>query len=55
MPPLPLDRKVFIGLFVMLGIGVALFPLTGLSLPVMITLDQLWQWSTNAPCPAPVI
>lgn len=54
MPPLPLECKVFTGLFVMLGIGVALFPLTGLSLPVMITLDQLWQWSTNAPWPVPV-
>ncbi|MDN2764735.1 hypothetical protein PAJ03_09285, partial [Campylobacter jejuni] len=39
VPPLPSDRRVFVGLFVMLGIGGVLFPLTGLSLLVMIALD----------------
>ena len=47
VPPLPSDRRVFVGLFVMLGIGGVLFPLTGLSLLVMIALDLIWQWSTN--------
>lgn len=54
MTPLPLDRKVFIGLFVMLGIGGALFPLTRLSLLVMIASDLIWQWSTNGRRSAPV-
>ena len=43
VPPLPSDRKVFIGLFVILGIGGILFPLTGLSLIIMVALDMLWQ------------
>ena len=43
VPPLPSDRRVFIGLFVILGIGGVLFPLTGLSLIVMVALDMLWQ------------
>lgn len=43
VPPLPAERKVFIGLFLLLGIGGLLFPLTGLSLVVMIGLDLLWQ------------
>ena len=42
-----LSGVVFTGLFVMLGIGGVLFPLTGLSLLVMIALDLIWQWSTN--------
>ena len=44
VPPLPSDRRVFAGLFVLLGIGGLLFPLTGLSLLVMIGLDLIWQW-----------
>ncbi len=43
IPPLPADRRVFIGLFVILAIGGVLFPLTGLSLLVMIALDLIWQ------------
>lgn len=43
IPPLPADRRVFVGLFLILGIGGALFPLTGLSLLVMIALDLIWQ------------
>ena len=54
VPPLPSDRRVFIGLFVILGIGGALFPLTGLSLLAMIVLDLIWQWSTNRRREAPV-
>lgn len=49
VPPLPSDRKVFIGLFILLGIGGILFPLTGISLAVLIALDLAWQWiSTTA-------
>lgn len=44
VPPLPMDRRIFIGLLVILGIGGALFPLTGLPLLVMITLDLIGQW-----------
>ncbi len=44
VPPLPSDRRVFVGLFVLLAIGGLLFPLTGLSLLVMIGLDLIWQW-----------
>lgn len=55
VPPLPSDRRVFIGLFVILGIGGALFPLTGLSLLVMIALDLIWQRSTNRRRPAPAV
>lgn len=44
VPPLPSDRRVFVGLFVLLGLGGLLFPLTGLSLLVMIGLDLIWQW-----------
>ncbi|ARO13522.1 sulfite reductase [Ketogulonicigenium robustum] len=43
VPPLPSDRKVFIGLFVILGIGGVLFPLTGITLLGMIVLDMIWQ------------
>ncbi len=43
VPPPPADRRVFIGLFVLLGIGGALFPLTGLSLLGMIGLDLAAQ------------
>ncbi|WP_322893804.1 MULTISPECIES: PepSY domain-containing protein [unclassified Yoonia] len=43
VPPLPSDRRVFIGLFAILGIGGALFPLTGLALLVMVLLDLIWQ------------
>ena len=43
VPPLPSDRRVFGGLFVLLGIGGVLFPLTGLSMVVMIALDLIGQ------------
>ncbi|MBQ2261135.1 MAG: PepSY domain-containing protein [Loktanella sp.] len=43
VPPLPSDRRVFLGLFTILGIGGALFPLTGLALLVMVLLDLIWQ------------
>ena len=43
VPPLPSDRRVFAGLFVLLGIGGVLFPLTGLSMVVMIALDLIGQ------------
>ncbi|MDO5612407.1 MAG: PepSY domain-containing protein [Paracoccus sp. (in: a-proteobacteria)] len=43
VPPLPSDRRVFTGLFILLGIGGALFPLTGLTLLAMIGLDLLAQ------------
>lgn len=43
VPPLPSDHRVFIGLFVLLGIGGALFPLTGAVLTAMIVLDLIWQ------------
>ena len=55
VPPLPSDRRVFIGLLVLLGIGGALFPLTGLSLLVMIALDLIWQRATNRRRPAPAV
>jgi len=43
VPPLPSDKKVFVGLFVLLGIGGILFPLTGISLLAMLVLDLTWQ------------
>ncbi|WP_273690466.1 PepSY-associated TM helix domain-containing protein [Ketogulonicigenium vulgare] len=43
VPPMPSDRKVFIGLFIILGIGGVIFPLTGITLAVMIAFDMLWQ------------
>lgn len=43
VPPLPSDRSVFIGLFVILGIGGVLFPLTGASILAMLMLDLIWQ------------
>ena len=49
VPPLPSDRRVFVGLLVLLGIGGLLFPLTGLSMLVMIALDLIWQWIRPAP------
>lgn len=55
VPPLPSDRRVFIGLLALLGIGGALFPLTGLSLLVMIALDLIWQRATNSGRPAPAV
>ena len=47
VPPLPSDRRVFIGLFVILAVGGVLFPLTGLSLLAMIGLDLIWQFVTR--------
>lgn len=43
VPPLPTDRRVFIGLFIILGIGGLLFPLTGLALLLMVAIDLAWQ------------
>lgn len=43
VPPLPSDRRAFTGLFIILAIGGIIFPLTGLSLLVMLALDLLWQ------------
>ncbi|RLQ87037.1 PepSY-associated TM helix domain-containing protein [Notoacmeibacter ruber] len=48
VPPLPSDRKVFVGLLVLLGIGGIIFPLTGLTLLVMIALDLGWQWARRS-------
>lgn len=52
VPPLPSDRKVFVGLFILLGIGGVIFPLTGISLVVMIALDLAWQWASTMLRPA---
>lgn len=49
VPPLPSDRRVFVGLFVLLGIGGALFPLTGIALAAMIALDLIWQRLSRRP------
>ena len=43
VPPMPSDRRVFLGLFLFLGIGGLVFPLTGISLVAMILLDLGWQ------------
>ena len=43
IPPMPSDRKVLVGLLILLGIGGALFPLTGATLLVMILLDLAVQ------------
>ncbi|WP_112310442.1 PepSY-associated TM helix domain-containing protein [Pseudogemmobacter bohemicus] len=43
VPPLPTDRKAFVGLFLILGVGGLIFPLTGLSLLVMLALDLIAQ------------
>ena len=48
VPPLPSDRKVFVGLFAILAVGGVIFPLTGLALAVMIVLDLLWQRIANS-------
>ena len=40
---MPSDRKVLVGLLILLGIGGALFPLTGATLLVMILLDLVVQ------------
>ncbi|MGX1307359.1 putative iron-regulated membrane protein [Amorphus suaedae] len=42
VPPLPLDRRVFAGLMAMLVVGGLVFPLVGLSLAVMLLLDQIY-------------
>ena len=42
VPPMPLDRRVFAGLLAMLVVGGLVFPLVGLSLAVMLVLDQLY-------------
>jgi uncharacterized iron-regulated membrane protein len=43
VPPMPTDTRVFRGLLLLLGIGGLIFPLVGLSLLIMITLD--WTYS----------
>jgi uncharacterized iron-regulated membrane protein len=43
VPPMPSDRRVFRGLLALLVIGGLLFPLVGLSLLVMLTLD--WAYT----------
>ncbi|GAA4135027.1 PepSY-associated TM helix domain-containing protein [Aminobacter aganoensis] len=43
VPPLPTDKRVFAGLFLILGIGGLLFPLTGLALLSLILIDLSWQ------------
>lgn len=43
VPPMPADRRVLVGLFLLLGIGGALFPLTGATLLALILLDLAWQ------------
>lgn len=52
VPPLPSDRKVFYGLFAILGIGGVIFPLTGASLVVMVLLDWIWQKTRPALAPS---
>lgn len=47
VPPLPSDRRVFLGLFVILGVGGLLFPMTGLALLLMILADLGWQMATR--------
>lgn len=41
VPPMPSDRRIFLGLLALLAVGGAIFPLVGLSLLVMATLDWL--------------
>lgn len=41
VPPMPSDPRVFRGLLVILAIGGVIFPLVGISLLVMLTLDWL--------------
>lgn len=41
VPPMPADRRVFRGLLAMLAVGGVLFPLVGLSLIVMLAIDQV--------------
>lgn len=55
VPPLPSDRRVFLGVFILLGIGGVLFPLTGLTLLVMIVLDLIWQRSRGGRRPAAAV
>lgn len=44
IPPMPSDRRVFRGLITILAIGGILLPLVGLSLLVMLVIDQiLWR------------
>lgn len=41
VPPMPSDKRAFRGLLVLLAVGGAIFPLVGLSLLTMVTLDWL--------------
>ncbi len=43
VPPMPTDPRVFRGLLLLLGLGGVVFPLVGLSLLLMITLDWLYS------------
>ena len=52
IPPMPSDRKVLVGLLILLGIGGALFPLTGATLLVMILLDLAVQRFSRRSDPA---
>lgn len=52
IPPMPSDRKVLVGLLILLGIGGALFPLTGATLLVMILLDLAAQRFSRRSDPA---
>lgn len=49
VPPMPADPRVFRGLVAILLIGGILFPLTGLSLIVMLALDWLARRVTTRP------
>lgn len=51
VPPLPDDQRVFRGLIAILAVGGLLFPLMGLSLLVMLTLDVAYR-RLAAPRPA---
>jgi uncharacterized iron-regulated membrane protein len=42
VPPMPSDRRVFRGLIAILVIGGIIFPLVGLSLVIMLTLDWIY-------------
>lgn len=43
VPPLPKDMKVFRGLFVILIVGGIIFPLVGMTLIIMLTLDVIYM------------
>lgn len=47
VPPMPVDRRVFLGLLAMLVVGGLFFPLVGLSLVAMLVLDQAYVRLTD--------